>query len=129
MNADLLYATAYITGYIAWTNIFRSRIDPWLRERIGSRIGVEVVWVPALSFPVKTSTWGLPYSTNARLDSRLALGSAMTCLAAGCMPTAVLCVLSRWTSFLSLTLKHALFLAWTPLLLVFLASQMKRSTT
>jgi hypothetical protein len=126
MNIDLVRATVYITAYVAWASLFRSRIDPWLREHIGSRFGIEVVWVPALSFPVRAWTWGLSRSANERLDSRLALGSAMTCLTAGCLPAAILCALSRWTTYLSPVLGHALYLASTPLLLFFLVSQMQR---
>jgi hypothetical protein len=125
MSIDLAYAAAYITAYVAWTSLFRSSIDPWMRRHLGDRFGVEVIWVPAVSFPVKAWTWGLTASRD-ELDSRLAFLSAAACFAGASLPTALLCVLSRWTTCLSLSLRHALYLASTPLLLFFLVSQMKR---
>ena len=129
MTLDLLKALIYITAYVSWMSVFRSRVDPLLREHIGSRLGIEVVWVPTVSFPVRAWTWGLSQATNERLDARLAFLSAMTCICAGSLPTVVLCVFSRWTVWLSPALMQALYLASTPMLLVFLASQMRRPTS
>jgi two-component system, OmpR family, sensor histidine kinase KdpD len=127
MSPGLVYATLYITAHVLWAGVFRSRVDPWVRRRIQERLGIEVVWVEALRFPMRTWTWGLSSPGDEELDARLALVSTVACFLGACLPMVVFVgTLSQWSVFLSLHLRQALYLASVPLLVFFMASQMRR---
>ena len=92
--------------------------------------GGRVVWLPATTFPLEIRVWGLvgkgrPAGRSA-LESRVALGSTAMCLAGAFMPTAALCILLRWSPSLSEQLGAALYLTTPPLILLFVASHLRR---
>src|SRR5579864_7610981 len=127
MSPGLVYATLYITAYVLWAGVVRSRVDPWVRRHIQERLGVEVVWVEALRFPMRTWTWGLSSLGDEALDAHLALVSTVACFLGACLPMAIFVgMLSQSSVFLSLHLRQALYLASIPLLVFFMASQMRR---
>jgi hypothetical protein len=127
MTGEWAWGCIYLTAYQAWAWFFRSRIDPWARRVVGGRLGVEVVWLPASSFPMEVWTWGLAGRKGHRFNPQIALCSTAVCFAAALLPTALLCMLLRWTTCLSARSEHALYLATPPLIAVFVASYMRRT--
>jgi hypothetical protein len=129
LNAGWAWGCVYLAAYGAWAWFFRSTVDSWARRFLGGKLGIEVVWLPATTFPLEIWVWGLvgkggPAGRSA-LESRVALGSTAVCLAGAFLPTAALCVLLRWSPSLSEQLGAALYLTTPPLILLFVASHLK----
>ena len=82
MTGEWAWGCIYLTAYQAWAWFFRSRIDPWARRFVGGRLGVEVVWLLASSFPMEVWTWGLAGRKGHRFDPQIALCSTAVCFAA-----------------------------------------------
>ena len=127
MRSGWLWGAAYLAAYGEWAWLFRSRVDSWARRTLGRRLGIEVVWRCATTFPLEIWVWGPSARCRGRpdLEPRLALTSTAICLAAAFVPTAALCLLLDWSSSLSDELGPALYLTTPLILLVFVASNLK----
>jgi hypothetical protein len=129
LKAGWAWGCAYLALYWVWAWFFRSTVDPWARRLVGSRLGIHVIWLPATIFPLEIWLWGLAGRSRAAgrslLESRIALGSAVTCLTGAFLPTVALCILLRWSPSLSKELGPALYLMTPPAILLFVASHLK----
>jgi hypothetical protein len=129
LNAGWVWGCIYLAAYGGWAWFFRSNVDSWARRLLGGKLGVEVVWLPATTFPLEIWVWGLVgkgrSAGRSALESRVALGSTAMCLAGAFMPTAALCILLRWSPSLSERLGAALYLTTPPLILLFVASHLR----
>jgi len=58
---QVLFAAAYFGAYLGWVRLCRTTLDAWLRHRLGSALGVEIVWVKTARASGKESwLWGTP---------------------------------------------------------------------
>jgi hypothetical protein len=129
LRAGWALGCLYLAGYGGWAWFFRSSVDSWARRVIGRRLGLQVIWLPATTFPLEIWVWGRAGRAGtrgaSRLESRLALGCAALCLSGAFMPTAALCLLLRWGPRVSAELGPALYLTTPLLILLFVASHLK----
>ncbi len=51
MSSEWAWGCLYLVAYAGWGWLFRSRVDPWVRRLLGKRLGVDVIWLPASTFP------------------------------------------------------------------------------
>jgi hypothetical protein len=126
MSLDWAWGCLYLAAYGGWAWLFRSHVDPWARRLVGGRLGTEVIWLPASTFPLELWIWGLSERRGHRFDSRVALGSTGVCLAAAFLPTALLCFVLHWAPGATRQLGHALYLTTVPLVLLFVISHLRR---
>lgn len=110
-----MWGFAYFGVYAAWSWFFRAQIHSRLQRRAARRLGVEIVWVPATTFPVELWVWGLREARDSPLESRLAFGSAAAGLLGAFLPIALLCAFEQWSGGLPEAVTGALYLT-TPLL-------------
>jgi ABC-type sugar transport system permease subunit len=62
---QLAFAIGYVAVYLWWSRAYYRVVDPWIRERIGRRLGVKIVWIfrkgnpsgEPLSFRPRYSAW------------------------------------------------------------------------
>jgi hypothetical protein len=127
MTGDWAWGCMIVAGYQAWSWLFRVRVDPWARRVVGGHLGVEVVWLPASQFPLEMWIWGRGGREGRRFDSRIALYATAVCFTAALVPTALLCLLLHWTTWMSSRFGHALYLVTLPLMALFVASQLGRT--
>ncbi len=129
MRSGWALGCLYLAAYAGWAWFFRSSVDSWARRVVGRRLGLEVIWLQATTFPLEIWVWGRAGRAGRRglshLESRLALGSAALCLSGAFLPTAALCLVLRWGPPVAAELGHALYLTTPPLLLLFVASHLK----
>jgi hypothetical protein len=120
----------YLAAYGAWGWLLRTSIDSRVRRALGRRLGVEVSWVRATTFPLEIWVWGLAgrgaNGERSLLGSRVALGSLAMCLTGAFAPIAGLCLLLSRTPRLASELGPALYLTTPWLILLFVASHLGR---
>jgi hypothetical protein len=120
---ELTCACLYVAGHQGWAWGVRSRIEPWARRIWGRRLGVEIIWEPATTFPIALWTWGLASRRHRRPDARLAAWCVALTFGGALAPVAVLALLLRTTGP-SAHFAHVLYLATVPLMVFFVASQL-----
>jgi len=116
------FAGSYIAAFMAWASVFRRWIDPWLRRRIGALMGVEIVWVEALRFPLRARIWGTRHAADERVETRVGFVAAGALFGAAMVPIVALSALLASTARVPEDVGHALYLMSTVLLVVFLRS-------
>jgi hypothetical protein len=118
----------YLAAYGAWAWLFRTRVDSRVRSTLGRRLGVEVSWVRASTFPLEIWVWDLG-GRGAKGDrslrgSRVALGCLTLCLTGAFAPVGGLCLFLSKTPRLASALGPALYLTTPWLILLFVVSHM-----
>ena len=110
----------YIAAYLGWARLFRAWIDPWLRRQIGAFMGVRIVWVDALHFPLGVRIWGVLPDAGERVEAHVALVAAGVLFGAALVPIVALSLLLSATTWVSTDTAHALYLVSVVLLILFL---------
>lgn len=106
---QLVFAAAWLGGYLAWSLAYYRSMDPIVRAAVGRLVGARVVWVlregslysSDLSFQLlqNTLTWGVEQPerrTPARDFAVLMLTLVVVRIAAGMAPIAVLLAAFLW---------------------------------
>src|SRR5689334_13086989 len=114
------FAGMYIAAYLAWAKIFRAWLDPWLRSRIGALMGVTIVWVDALRFPMHARIWGVVPPADELTETHVGLLAAGVMFGAAMLPIVALSLVLSLTTWLPERMAHALYLVSVALIVVFL---------
>jgi len=120
MTAEPYLAGAYIALNLGWAKVFRAWVDPWLRRRVGAIMGVEIVWVEALRFPLRASIWGVTGQGDGRIQALVGLLAAGAMFAGAMVPIVALSFVLSLTSWVPQNTAHALYLVSIVLLVLFL---------
>jgi hypothetical protein len=91
--SELFLAIAYITLHVIWPSVYCGRVDPWLRTKVGKRLGVRVVWMPGTVPRSRSWTWGIDPAEDTAKGALVRAVAMIVWWAGAMLPTAALTTL------------------------------------
>jgi len=116
----------YVAAYVAWGEVFRARIDPWMRACVGDLLGTPLVarqeGDEAFSIPL----WRCAGPSAVERNGFLGFISAAWLMLGAFVPILGLASLCLFTSWIGASSREVLYLMSAPFLIAFLVQQTRR---